>query len=92
MIGELLSALKSDELLLQLLQEKFLYILVDEHQDTNDSQNLIVKTLADFFDEPNLFVVGDEKQAIYRFQGASVENFLQFRENVAVDEDYSAQK
>ena len=78
LISELIFALKKDKLLLQLLQEKFLYILVDEHQDTNDSQNLIVKMLADFFDNPNLFVVGDEKQAIYRFQGASVENFLSF--------------
>ena len=78
LIGELLIALQNDKLLLQLLQEKFLYILVDEHQDTNDSQNLIVKMLVDFFDDPNLFVVGDEKQAIYRFQGASVDNFLKF--------------
>ncbi|HEY4511242.1 MAG TPA: ATP-dependent DNA helicase [Candidatus Paceibacterota bacterium] len=76
---ELLVALKSDELLLRLLQEKFLYILVDEHQDTNDAQNLIVRQIADFFDAPNLFVVGDEKQAVYRFQGASVENFLKFQ-------------
>ncbi len=72
-------ALNNDELLLRLLQEKFLYILVDEHQDTNDSQNLIVSKISSFFDNPNLFVVGDEKQAIYRFQGASVENFLKFQ-------------
>jgi DNA helicase-2/ATP-dependent DNA helicase PcrA len=76
---ELLQALKKDELLLRLLQEKFLYILVDEHQDTNDAQNLIVTLLASFFETPNIFVVGDEKQAIYRFQGASVENFLKFQ-------------
>lgn len=67
-----------DELLLRLVQEKFLYLLVDEHQDTNDSQNLMIRLIADFFENPNLFVVGDEKQAIYRFQGASVENFLKF--------------
>lgn len=79
LLYELLLALKNDELLLRLLQEKFLYILVDEHQDTNDSQNLIVSYLANFFENPNLFVVGDEKQAIYRFQGASVENFLKFQ-------------
>ncbi|KND48233.1 MAG: DNA helicase II / ATP-dependent DNA helicase PcrA [Parcubacteria bacterium C7867-006] len=79
LLFELLSALRSDELLLRLLQEKFLYILVDEHQDTNDAQNLIVALLANFFDNPNVFVVGDEKQAIYRFQGASVENFLKFQ-------------
>lgn len=79
LIIELLLALERDELLLRLLQEKFLYLLVDEHQDTNDSQNLLVKMIASFFESPNLFIVGDEKQAIYRFQGASVENFLRFQ-------------
>lgn len=78
LIFELLLAFGRDELLLRIVQEKFLYILVDEHQDTNDSQNLIIKMLADFFPNPNVFIVGDEKQAIYRFQGASVENFLSF--------------
>lgn len=76
LIVELLVALRTDETLLRSLQERSLYILVDEHQDTNDSQNLLIRLLADFFERPNLFVVGDEKQAIYRFQGASVENFL----------------
>ncbi|MEI7513164.1 MAG: ATP-dependent DNA helicase [bacterium] len=79
LIFELLLALGRDETLLRLIQEKFLYILVDEHQDTNDSQNLIIKMLADFFESPNIFIVGDEKQAIYRFQGASVANFLKFQ-------------
>ncbi|MDD5068209.1 MAG: ATP-dependent helicase [Candidatus Pacebacteria bacterium] len=79
LIIELLTALRTDKLLLQMLQEKFLYILVDEHQDTNDSQNMLIRAIADFFDNPNLFVVGDEKQAIFRFQGASVENFLRFQ-------------
>jgi DNA helicase-2/ATP-dependent DNA helicase PcrA len=78
LITEVLLALRSDKLLLQILQEKFLYLLIDEHQDTNDAQNAMVKLLADFFDMPNVFIVGDEKQAIYRFQGASVENFLTF--------------
>ncbi len=78
LIFELGHALRTDELLLRLLQEKFLYLMVDEHQDTNDAQNLLVETIATFFEEPNLFVVGDEKQAIYRFQGASVKNFLNF--------------
>lgn len=79
LLFELLKTLREDELLLQILQEKYLYILIDEHQDTNDTQNLIIKMIADFFETPNLFVVGDEKQAIYRFQGASVENFLSFQ-------------
>lgn len=79
LIFELVKALETDELLLRLIQEKYLYLLVDEHQDTNNSQNLLIRKIADFYEEPNLFVVGDEKQAIYRFQGASVQNFLQFQ-------------
>jgi DNA helicase II / ATP-dependent DNA helicase PcrA len=79
LIIELLVALRTDELFLRLVQERFLYILVDEHQDTNDAQNYIVGIIAEFFKTPNVFVVGDEKQAIYRFQGASVENFLRLR-------------
>ena len=79
LIVELLLGFRTDELLLKMIQERFLYILVDEHQDTNDSQNVLIRMIADFFETPNLFVVGDEKQAIYRFQGASVENFLRFQ-------------
>lgn len=80
LIYELLLALEHDELLLNLLQERYLYLSVDEHQDTNNAQNKLIKKLADFYDKPNLFVVGDEKQAIYRFQGASVQNFLEFQQ------------
>lgn len=76
LIIQLLTTLRNDELLLRLIQERFLYIHVDEHQDTNDAQNFIVALIAEFFETPNIFIVGDEKQAIYRFQGASVENFL----------------
>lgn len=76
LIIELLVALRNDEILLRLIQERFLYLLVDEHQDTNDAQNFIIALIAEFFETPNIFIVGDEKQAIYRFQGASVENFL----------------
>jgi DNA helicase-2/ATP-dependent DNA helicase PcrA len=79
LIIELLLALRNDELLLRLIQERYLYIHVDEHQDTNDAQNFIIGLIAEFFETPNIFIVGDEKQAIYRFQGASVENFLKLR-------------
>jgi DNA helicase II / ATP-dependent DNA helicase PcrA len=64
------------------LREKYQYILVDEHQDTNDGQNRVIDLLTDaehLGGNPNLFTVGDDKQAIYRFQGASVENFLHFQ-------------
>jgi len=59
-------------------QERYQYILVDEFQDSNNAQNRIVELLAGFFTSPNLCVVGDDKQAIYRFQGASVANMFFF--------------
>ena len=80
MILETISALESNEEMLRDLQEKYQYILADEHQDVNGSQNRILEILSSYHDNPNLFVVGDEKQAIYRFQGASLENFLYFEE------------
>lgn len=79
MIIEVLKNLRTNEDLLLKLQEKHHYILVDEHQDTNNAQNKILELLANFHDNPNLFVVGDEKQSIYRFQGASLENFFYFK-------------
>jgi len=79
MIVELLRSLRSNPDLLLRLQEEFQYILVDEHQDTNNAQNKILELLANFHDNPNLFVVGDEKQSIFKFQGASLENFFYFK-------------
>ncbi|RJQ36041.1 ATP-dependent helicase [Candidatus Microgenomates bacterium] len=79
MLLEVIQKLMQQQYLLQLLQEKFQYFLVDEHQDTNAAQNKIVELLCDYFENPNLFVVGDEKQAIFRFQGATLENFLYFK-------------
>jgi DNA helicase-2/ATP-dependent DNA helicase PcrA len=73
-----LNALRSDDFLLARLQEQFQYILVDEYQDTNGAQNELIKLIGDFFENPNIFVVGDDKQSIYRFQGASLENILYF--------------
>ncbi len=67
---------------LQSLQEEYLYILIDEHQDTNSAQNRLVELMVSASvneGSPNIFTVGDEKQAIYRFQGASVENFEKFK-------------
>ncbi len=80
MIVETVKALAENEDMLRDLQETYQYILADEHQDVNGSQNKILELLASFHDSPNIFAVGDEKQAIYRFQGASLENFLYFTE------------
>jgi len=70
---------KEESLFKTELQEQFHYILVDEHQDTNDAQNAIVRGLIDnpvWEGKPNIFVVGDSKQAIFRFAGASQESYL----------------
>jgi len=78
MIIETVNALEQYEDLRQSVQEQYQYLLADEHQDVNGAQNRILELLADYHDNPNIFVVGDEKQAIYRFQGASLDNFLFF--------------
>ena len=58
-------------------QEYFHYLLVDEYQDTNYSQYLIVKRLAE--PQNNVCVVGDDAQSIYSFRGANIENILTFQ-------------
>ncbi|WP_010521892.1 ATP-dependent helicase [Aquimarina agarivorans] len=60
-------------------QNRFKYILVDEYQDTNHSQYLIVKALADRFQ--NICVVGDDAQSIYAFRGANINNILNFEKD-----------
>lgn len=79
MIMEVVSILAKDEELRFEIQEKYQYVLVDEHQDTNNAQNKLLELVMSFHKNSNLFVVGDAKQAIYRFQGASLENFLYFK-------------
>ncbi len=80
MILEMVRGMESNETFLRTLQERYQYVLVDEHQDTNGSQNKIVELLVSFHQNPNLFIVGDEKQAVYRFQGASLQNFISFKD------------
>lgn len=80
MILFVLNTFVSDPEILATYQEKYQYILVDEYQDTNSAQNKLVQILGSFYEEPNIFVVGDDEQSIFRFQGASLENILQFKE------------
>ena len=61
-------------------QEVFHYILVDEYQDTSGSQNTLLHLLLNYWDRPNVFVVGDDDQSIYRFQGAEIKNVIDFVE------------
>jgi len=73
-------AFKQNADLLADYQERFQYILVDEYQDTNGAQNEVIRLLGSHIEQPNIFVVGDDRQSIYRFQGASLENILFFHE------------
>jgi DNA helicase-2/ATP-dependent DNA helicase PcrA len=85
MINWVISAFKENKNLLAGYQERFLYILVDEFQDTSGTQNELVQLLVNYWDQPNLFVVGDDDQSIFRFQGANVENMLHFQNQYAQD-------
>ncbi len=77
MILWVLDAFRQNEWLLRDYQEQYQYILVDEYQDTNSSQNELVRLLASYWDAPNLFIVGDDDQSIYEFQGARLHNLME---------------
>lgn len=81
MILQVVDQLGQDEELAYEILEKYQFILIDEYQDTNGAQNKILQILGklDPESEPNIFAVGDDDQAIYRFQGANVENILFFK-------------
>jgi len=68
----------NNDLLLK-YQERYEFFLVDEYQDTNGSQNKLIYQLANYWEQPNLFVVGDDDQSIFRFQGANMSNIVDFK-------------
>lgn len=79
MINLVLKAFEEDAAFRKEVSNKYKYFLVDEYQDTNDLQNQIIFNLLEGNDEKNIFVVGDDDQIIYGFQGAkpdNIENFL----------------
>ena len=76
MILWVLQAFQEHESLLRAYQEQYLYLLIDEYQDTNGAQNEIIRQLVAFWDNPNLFIVGDDDQSIYEFQGARLKNLV----------------
>lgn len=81
MINWVIRAFTENEQLLRRYQEKFLYILVDEFQDTSGTQNKLINLLINFWDKPNVFVVGDDDQSIFRFQGANIYNMEEFADS-----------
>jgi len=99
MILWVLRAFKEDEVLLLEYQERYEYFLVDEFQDTNGAQKDLLDFLISYWaDNPNIFVVGDDDQAIYKFQGANLGNIKSFKDQyrpspvVLVDNYRSTQK
>lgn len=77
-------------------QDRYKYILIDEYQDTNDAQYTFTKLLASKY--RNLFVVGDNDQAIYAFRGANYKNILNFEKDypeaktILLEENYRSTK
>lgn len=81
MILEVIVQLQQNETLRNELQERFRYIMIDEFQDTNDAQFRLAYLLAShpaYDGSPNIMAVGDDDQAIYRFQGAEITNAQNF--------------
>lgn len=81
MINRAIKALAENDDLRFTLQERYLYILLDEFQDTNASQLKLVELLTNNpvnEGRPNVMAVGDDDQAIYAFQGAQYSNMVDF--------------
>lgn len=74
MINWVIRAFQENPSLLSDYQERYQYVLVDEYQDTSGAQNKLVELLLSYWELPNIFVVGDDDQSIFRFQGANVSN------------------
>ena len=80
MIHWVLDAWTNDDDFLLSYQERYQYLLLDEFQDQNKSQADLVTRLMDYWDTPNIFAVGDTQQCLYEFQGARIQNIIDFKE------------
>lgn len=85
MINWVIRAFEQNPNLLLDYKERFQYILVDEYQDTSGTQNRLIALLTGGEEKPNVFVVGDDDQSIYRFQGANIENMEEFARKFSDD-------
>ena len=70
---------KNNPEVLKYYQDKYKYVLIDEYQDTNEAQYIFSKMLCN--NHKNIFVVGDNDQAIYAFRGANYKNILNFEKD-----------
>src|SRR4029079_12962537 len=89
-------ALKSNPAFRAQLDERFRFVLIDEYQDTNSAQYGIARGLS--VDQPNLCVVGDPDQSIYKFRGSDIRNILDFERDfpsarvLALSKNYRSSK
>ncbi|PJE68499.1 hypothetical protein COU94_01495, partial [Candidatus Shapirobacteria bacterium CG10_big_fil_rev_8_21_14_0_10_38_8] len=81
LISNTLKIFRTRKSVLGRYRSQFKYILVDEFQDTNFAQYALIKLLAPCEENPNLTVVADDSQSIYRFRGAAISNVLQFMDD-----------
>lgn len=97
MLIEVLQQLENNPDMRADVQERFLYVLIDEFQDTNAAQLRLAHLLADHHtaeNKPNLMAVGDDDQSIFAFNGAELNNMLDFRRSYpdtqlfVLDENY----
>lgn len=93
MIQWVIGQFQTNENFLRNYQERYQYIMVDEFQDTNGSQMKLIELLASYWEDPNLFVVGDDNQTIYEFGGARLKNMKDFIDRykasiIFLDENY----
>ena len=95
MILWVIAEFKKNPDLVQRYQEQYHYFLIDEFQDTNGAQNEIVQLLSSYWEAPNVFIVGDDDQSIFEFQGARIKNTRDFYEEnlqhikvVCLEENY----
>jgi len=82
MLIEVLEQLQKEPDMLADIQERFLYVLIDEFQDTNAAQLRLANLVANHYaanNRPNLMAVGDDDQSIFAFNGAELNNVLSFR-------------
>lgn len=87
---------KENPHILEYYQDKYKYVLIDEYQDTNEAQYIFSKMLCAKY--KNIFVVGDNDQAIYAFRGANYKNILNFEKDypdaitIMLEENYRSTK
>ena len=87
---------EQSENILTYYQEKYKYVLIDEYQDTNEAQYIFSKMLCKKY--KNIFVVGDNDQAIYAFRGANYKNIMNFERDypdcktILLEENYRSTK